>query len=167
MAADTSTSLQELLSDPQWVESFVQQLSSVMDDKLRLMLMKANADLERIQDNITTKKHSNHDSQYCDHNNRRTLWYHLVNSYGNVSLVYPTKESHYDSHSLQYLAEVIGGMSDDRANEHGLGLCRRCRSVVFRCSGCDKLTAYHNCYSRHSGYYTSLWCSRSCFEDNH
>ena len=103
------------------------------------------------------------DLSYCKHTNRRTHWYHLVNIYGNISLVYPTKASNYDPIALKEMAGAIRKLRTKRANDHNISMCRRCRSVVFNCSGCAELTLYFDCHHRNS----SVYCSRNCFETHH
>ena len=128
---------------------------------------------EGINDGMTTTeftqtgKISNNDPEYCNHWNRYTQWYQLVNEWGNVSLKFPTKESNYNLGELQSLAGLTRQMHDYDKKRHDLGICRRCRGVVVRCKGCNKKILYCDAYNSGGDNYISLWCSRSCFEHNH
>lgn len=114
---------------------------------------------------MTTKRVSNNDPDFCNHNNRCTQWYQLTNRWGGVRFTSPTKESNYNLHNLEVLADLARKIHD--ANSYDLGICRRCRSVVVNCKGCYKRVNYCESYDHGNEHYTSLWCSRRCFEDEH
>lgn len=52
--------------------------------------------------------------------------------------------------------------------EQNPGTCKSCKQVVYNCKGCYRVTTLYDGYRwGDEEQYSSYYCGRRCFEDNH